>query len=70
MLTEPSSSRFEENGRNLEVVTWRLINSSSSEKLIAVITYTMLSSERSTPYENEVVKLIENSLIDADLILS
>lgn len=65
LLTNPLYLDTTEGGQNITLVTWRLINNNPKQKLIAVLTYTLLSAEINTEKEKETISMIENSLQNA-----
>ncbi|WP_316812607.1 hypothetical protein [Pedobacter heparinus] len=67
LLTNPTYFDTTENGINITLVTWRLINHKTAQKIIAVLTYTVLSAEINSAQEKEAISMIENSIQNADL---
>jgi hypothetical protein len=67
LLTSPFYSESNEGDENITLISWRLVNNSGNEKIIAVVTYTLLSKEKDSAKENEIFNLIENSLKHAEL---
>ncbi len=67
ILTNSSCCNTQENNIDLVVITWMLIDNSDLIKIAAIITYTILSSEKDTAKEKGVINLIENSLNEAEL---
>ena len=67
LLTKPSFSETVEGGKNITLITWRLINNEKNEKIVAVLTYTVLSNEKDTEQEKGIISLVENSLQEAGL---
>jgi O-antigen/teichoic acid export membrane protein len=57
-----------ESGNHITLITWKLINYTGNEKVIAVATYTVLSTEKESKEEKDVFDLIENSLKSAELL--
>jgi len=68
LLVNPTYFDTTESGTNITLVTWRLINHKPAQKLIAVLTYTVLSSEIKSVTEKETISTIESSLQNADLL--
>jgi len=66
-LTNPVSNDYTENDTNITLITWRLVKVSDEEKILAILTYTVLSEEKESEKEKEVLGLIEISLNDAEL---
>jgi hypothetical protein len=67
LLTSPAYSESTESGKNITLVTWKLINCTGDEKIIAVLTYTVLSKEKDSAQEKEIFIMIENSLQNSEL---
>lgn len=67
LLTGPSFKVSADNSINITLITWRLINHVGAEKIMAVITYTVLSAEKESAQEKEIFNLLENSLQNAEL---
>jgi len=68
ILTSPGYKESVEGDHHITLITWKLINNAGDEKIIAVVTYTVLSKEKDSPQEKEISNLIENSLQNADLL--
>lgn len=68
LLVGPTYFDTTESETNITLVTWKLINHKAEKKLIAVLTYTVLSSEIKSAKEKETISIIENSIQNADLI--
>jgi hypothetical protein len=66
LLTGPVYKETTEDLKNITLVTWKLINYTGDEKIVAVLTYTVLS-EKDLPQEKEIFKLIEKSLRASEL---
>jgi len=62
LLTNPTHVEAVDNQEHITIITWRLINDTNYEKTMAIVTYTVLSSEKDTEYEKGVLNMIENSL--------
>lgn len=67
LLVNPSYFDTVDNGQSITLITWRLINPKSSQKLIAVLTYTVLQSEIDKSNEKDTISMIADSLLQADL---
>lgn len=68
LLTNRTYQESVDGGKNITLVTWKLINYVGDKKLIAVLTYTVLSKEKDSAKEKEIFSLIENSLQNAELL--
>lgn len=68
LLTEPVFKESADSGNNISLITWKLINYTGAEKIMAVITYTVLSAEKESAQEKEIFNLLENSLQNAELL--
>jgi hypothetical protein len=68
ILTSPDYRESIESGKNIIHITWKLINYTSDEKIIAVVIYTVLLEESESTQEKAVLNLIENSLQNAMLL--
>lgn len=68
-LTGPLYSESIESGQNITLISWRLINNTHHENIMAVLTYTVLTAELNFKKEKEILSLIENSLSNAGLSL-
>ncbi|WP_162997105.1 hypothetical protein [Mucilaginibacter kameinonensis] len=64
LLAGPAYKESDDNGTMITLITWRLIK---PERTMAVITYTVLSAEKDSSSENETLKLIRTSLLNARL---
>ena len=67
LLTKPTYSEFVDGSKNITLITWKLINYTGDEKIIAVVTYTVLSEEKDSVPEKGIFNLIENSLQNSEL---
>ncbi|HKG06992.1 MAG TPA: hypothetical protein VKB19_11065 [Pedobacter sp.] len=67
LLTNSTSLDTLEENQNITLVTWRLINNKTVPQIIAVLTYTVLTVEKDSIEENEIISMINNSLQRADL---
>ena len=67
-LTNPKYVDYIENGHKIILVTWKLIDNSKEEKIMAVITYTVLSSEKDSEKEKSQINLIQKSLENAKFV--
>jgi hypothetical protein len=67
LLTDSAYRESVESGYDITLITWRLINNSDYERIIAVLTYTVLTAEKELPEEKEIFELIEDSLQSAIL---
>ena len=67
LLVNPTYVNSHENGQNITLVTWRLVNHTPIQKLIAVLTYTVISTEIESKKEKQTISLIENCLQKAEL---
>ncbi len=67
LLTNSTCTSTTESGKNLTLISRRLINAKGKEKIIAVLTYTVLTAEKDNSQEKEVLNLIEESLKNAKL---
>ncbi|MFC0518049.1 hypothetical protein ACFFGT_27795 [Mucilaginibacter angelicae] len=67
LLTGPAFKESVDSGNNISLITWKLINYTGAEKIMAVITYTILSAEKESAQEKEIFNLLENSLQNAEL---
>jgi len=68
LLTSPVSNDYMEEGNHITLITWRLINIAGEKKILAILTYTVLSEEKDSVEEKGIVDLIENTLNNAELI--
>lgn len=68
LLTNSTSFDTLEGNQNITLVTWRLINHKLMQKIVAVLTYTVLTAEKDSIKEKEIISLIDSSLRSADLI--
>jgi hypothetical protein len=68
LLTGPAYNESIEGNRNITQITWKLINYAGDEKIVAVLTYTVLSEEKDSPHEKTIFNLLENSLQNAVLL--
>lgn len=68
LLTKPTYSDIAENGKNITLITWKLINLIGDEKIIAILTYTVLSEEKDSDQEKEMIAMIESSLNNSELV--
>ena len=68
LLTNRAYRESIEVGKDITLVTWKLINYVGDEKLIAVLTYTVLSGEKDSAREKEILNLIENALQNSELL--
>ena len=68
ILTRPCYNESVESGHNITLVTWKLINNTGDEKIMAVATYAVLSKQKDSPQEKEMLNLIEDSLQNAELL--
>ncbi|MDB4918959.1 hypothetical protein [Mucilaginibacter sp.] len=68
LLTKPAYRESLEDGNNITLVTWKLINYDGDEKTIAVLSYTVLSEEKDSEQEKEIFNLLENSLQNSELL--
>ncbi len=64
LLAGPAYKESGDNGTMITLITWRLIK---PERMMAVITYTVLSAEKDSSSEKETLKLIRTSLLNAQL---
>ncbi|SEO80374.1 hypothetical protein SAMN05192574_11388 [Mucilaginibacter gossypiicola] len=64
LLAGPAYKESEDNGTKITLITWRLIK---PEKTMAVITYAVLSAEKDSTSEKEILTLIRTSLLNAQL---
>ncbi len=67
LLTQPTYIETIESGENITLISWRLINNVGYEKIIAIITYTVLTKEKDSKKEKTTIDLIENSLKYSEL---
>ncbi|MEK7645117.1 MAG: hypothetical protein AAB391_02260 [Patescibacteria group bacterium] len=67
LLTKPTYSDTTESGINITLVTWKLINPTGDEKIIAAVTYTVLSEEKDSEQEKGMIAMIESSLNNSEL---
>lgn len=67
LLTEPVYEATTEDTIDITLITWMLINYESIEKIITVATYTVLSAEKDSKREKDVIDLIEKSLRNSEL---
>jgi len=68
LLTSPVSKDHIEDGNHITLITWRLINIAGEKKILAILTYTVLSEEKDSVKEKGILDLIENTLNNAELI--
>ena len=68
LLTSPVSKDHIEDGNHITLITWRLINIAGEKKILAILTYTVLSEEKDSVKEKGILDLIENTLNNAGLI--
>ncbi|GAB3920616.1 hypothetical protein GCM10028827_02640 [Mucilaginibacter myungsuensis] len=68
VLTKFISEDIKEGNSELTILTWRLIDVKSIEKIAAIITYTVLSDRINSTSEKEAVQMIERSLQTAKFI--
>lgn len=68
LLTKPTRSDTTESGKNITIITWKLINPTGDEKIIAVLTYTILSEEKDSEQEKGMIAILESSLNDSELV--
>lgn len=68
LLTNPAYRESIEGGRNITLITWKLINYADDEKIIVVLTYTVLSEEKDSAHEKEIFNLIKSSLQNSELL--
>jgi len=66
LLTKPDCIESVESNKEITLVTWRLIDNSRPEKVIIIVTYTMLSEEKDSTQEKGIITLIGNSLENAE----
>ena len=66
ILTNSSCDSAVDNNNDLTVITWMLIDNFDYIKIVAIITYTVLSAEKDTVKEKDIINLIENSLKEAE----
>jgi hypothetical protein len=67
LLVSPTYFDTTESGINITLVTWKLINHKTAQKLIAVLTYTVPSAEINSAKEKETISQIEILIQNADL---
>jgi hypothetical protein len=67
LLQGPLYRESVDNGQEIILITWKLINYVGLEKIIAVLTYTVLKMEQDSSSEKEIFKMIESSLHNAEL---
>lgn len=67
LLTDPTYGESIEGSKRITLITWKLINFTRGENLMAVVTYTVLSEEKDSAQEKRVISLIENSLQNSEL---
>lgn len=68
LLTNSTYLNTIEGNQNITLVTWRLINHKPVRQIIAILTYTILTAEKDSTEEKEIISMIDNSLLSADLI--
>ncbi len=68
LSTKPTYSNTTESGKNITLITWKLINIIGDEKIIAVLTYTVLSEEKDSNQEKGMIAMIESSLNNSELV--
>jgi len=66
-LTEPLYSESIESGQNITLISWKLINNTNHDTIIAILAYTVLTAKLNSKKEKDFLSLIENSLRSADL---
>lgn len=67
LLQGPLYKESIDSGQEIILITWKLINYVGLEKIIAVLTYTVLKAEKDSTSEKEIFKMIESSLHNAEL---
>jgi len=69
LLTNPVNNDYIDGGNHITLITWRLANVSAEKKVLAILTYTVLSEEKDSVQERGILDLIGNSLSNAELTL-
>ncbi|QKJ30050.1 hypothetical protein HQ865_09865 [Mucilaginibacter mali] len=67
LLTKANYRDSIDSGENITLVSWRLISNAGYEKIMAVVTYTVLKKEKNSKKEKMIIHLIENSLKNSEL---
>lgn len=54
-----------EQNQNITIIQWQLIDISEKETIVGVFTYTVLTSEKDSEREQQMIALLENSIKNA-----
>jgi hypothetical protein len=68
LLTNSTYFDTLEGDQNITLVTWRLINYKSVQITMAIFTYTVLTADKNSTKEKEIISFIDNSLQSAVLM--